>query len=402
MIKRNLNKLDLVFLVGGKGSRISKITKKKPKPLIKFKSKYFFSYLINHYSKYPFEKIFILAGYKGQQISNKFNKKNSNGIEIECIIEKETLGTGGALSQLKFKTSNDLIVMNGDSFIDCNLNNFFFKKEKYSSIFLTKNKNYLSNNTLANLKINNKSFVNFNGKLMNAGIYFLKNHIIKKIPKNNISLENSILKNLIDEKKIKGKVSKSKFIDIGTYKNLNLVKNNFHKQFKRPAAFLDRDGVINHDYGYVNNMKNFDLKLNVIKGLKYLNKKNYNIFIVTNQSGIARGMYTEKDYLIFYKLIKKKFFKKGCFINDMQYCPYLKGAPIKKYNKRSKLRKPENLMIINLMKKWMVDRSKSFMIGDKKSDQQAAKKSKLYFEYCYNSFYDQLKRILIKLNKNKY
>ena len=128
--------------------------------------------------------------------------------------------------------------MNGDSFIDCNLNDFFLKKEKYSSIFLTKNKNYLSNNTLANLNINNKSFVNFNGKLMNAGIYFLKNHIIKKIQKNNISLENSILKNLIDEKKIKGKVSKSKFIDIGTYKNLNLVKNNFHKQFKRPAAFL--------------------------------------------------------------------------------------------------------------------------------------------------------------------
>ena len=86
----------------------------------------------------------------------------------------------------------------------------------------------------------------------------------------------------------------------------------------------------------------------------------------------------------------------------MQYCPYLKGAPIKKYNKRSKLRKPENLMIINLMKRWIVDNSKSFMIGDKKSDQQAAKKSKLYFEYCYNNFYDQLKRILIKLNKNKY
>ena len=105
------------------------------------------------------------------------------------------------------------------------------------------------------------------------------------------------------KKKIKGKVSKSKFIDSGTYKNLNLVKNNFHKQFKRPAAFLDRDGVINHDYGYVNNMNNFDLKLNVIKGLKYLNKKNYNIFIVTNQSGIARGMYTENDYLRQYSIL---------------------------------------------------------------------------------------------------
>ena len=89
MIKRNLNKLDLVILAGGKGTRISKITKKIPKPLIQFKNKYFLSYLINHYSKYPFEKIYILAGYKGEQIFKKFNKKNSNGIEIKCLIEKK-------------------------------------------------------------------------------------------------------------------------------------------------------------------------------------------------------------------------------------------------------------------------------------------------------------------------
>ena len=56
MIKRNLNKLDLVILAGGKGTRISKITKKIPKPLIQFKNKYFLSYLINHYSKYPLKK----------------------------------------------------------------------------------------------------------------------------------------------------------------------------------------------------------------------------------------------------------------------------------------------------------------------------------------------------------
>ena len=88
-----------------------------------------------------------------------------------------------------------------------------------------------------------------------------------------------------------------------------LVKN-FHKQFNQPAAFLDRDGVINYDYGYVHKMSNFDLKLNVIKGLKYLNKKNYNIFIVTNQSGIARGIFTENEYLIFYRSIKEYFLKK--------------------------------------------------------------------------------------------
>ena len=121
-------------------------------------------------------------------------------------------------------------------------------------------------------------------------------------------------------------------------------------------------------------MKRFNLKLNVIKGIKYLNKKNYNIFIVTNQSGIARGMYTEQDYLKFYRSIKKLLFHKKCFLNDMQYSPYLKGAVIKKYNKNSKLRKPGNLMIVNLMNKWIIKKNKSFMIGDQLSDKIAAKK----------------------------
>ena len=399
MIKRNLNKLDLVILAGGRGTRISKFTKKTPKPLIKFKNKYFISYLVNHYSKYPFDKIFILAGYQGNQIFQKFNKKYSNGIEIKCLIEKTSLGTGGALSQLKNMTSNDLIVMNGDSFIDSNIEEFFFKKNKYNSVLLTKNSNYLSNNKLANLKISKNAFVSFNGKLMNAGIYFIKKRIIKKIPRNNISLENDIISTLIEKRLIKGKLVKSKFIDIGTYKNLNYSKNNFHKQFEKPAAFLDRDGVINHDYGYVNNIRNFDIKFNVVKGLKYLNKKNYNIFIVTNQSGIARGIFTEDDYLKFYKKIKEIFFKKKCFINDMQYCPFLKGAKIKKYNKKSELRKPGNLMLINLMKKWTIKKKKSFMIGDKNSDKIAANKSKLFFEFAKKDFYKQIKQTIFKLKK---
>jgi len=399
MIKSKLNKIDLIILAGGRGTRISKLTKKNPKPLIKFKNKHFLSYLINYYSKYPFQKIFILAGYKGQQIFKKFNKKISNGIEIDCIVEKKELGTGGALSQLKKKTTNNLIIVNGDSFVKSDLSDLFINtKKKFNYLYLTKNKNYQSNKILSNLSINNKSFVNFNGNLMNAGIYYLKNTILNKIPKIKIFFKNSIIYDLIKKKKIKGKLNNSKFIDIGTYKSLYFGKKNFHRQFNQPAAFLDRDGVINYDHGYVHNMKNFDLRLNVIKGLKYLNKLNYNIFIVTNQSGIARGMFTEIEYLLFYKSIKEYFFKNGCFINDMQYCPFLKGADIKKYDKSSGLRKPGNLMLKNLMNKWAVKKKKSFMLGDHKKDQLAAKKSNLFFEYAKDDFNSQIRKIIKNIN----
>ena len=400
MIKSKLNKIDLVILAGGRGSRISKLTKKTPKPLIKFNNRHFISYLINYYSKYPFQKIFILAGYKGQQILKKFDKTISNGIKIDCIIEKKELGTGGALSQLKNKTSNNLIIMNGDSFIKTELSDLFInsKQAKVNYMYLIKNKTYKSNKILSNLNINKKLYVNFNGNLMNAGIYYLNNKILNKIPKRKISLENSIIYDLIKKEKIKGKLNNSKFIDIGTYKNLYLGKKNFHKQFNQPAAFLDRDGVINYDHGYVHNMKNFDLRLNVIKGLKYLNRINYNIFIVTNQSGIARGMFTENEYFLFHKSIKEYFFKKGCFINDMQHCPFLKGAVIKKYDKSSRLRKPGNLMLLNLMDKWTVNKKESFMLGDHKKDQLAAKKSNLFFEFAKGDFNSQIRKIIKNLS----
>ena len=75
---------------------------------------------------------------------------------------------------------------------------------------------------------------------------------------------------------------------------------------KKSAAFLDRDGVINYDYGFIYKYENFKLRSGVLKGLKYLKQNKFRVFIVTNQSGIARGLFTEKDLKILHQKIKKK------------------------------------------------------------------------------------------------
>ena len=397
MLKKKIQKLDLVILVGGYGSRISKYTKKIPKPIIEINKRNFLSYIINHYSKYCFENIYLLAGYKGEKIKHLYDDKFFNLIKVNCIIENKRLGTGGALSLLKNKVKNNFILMNGDSFVDIDLS-FLFKHSlhnKYESLmFLIKNFNYKSNNKLANLYIDKNKIVSYGGQYMNSGVYYFKNKILKKIPKKLISLEDSILNELIKNKKVKGKEVKSDFIDIGTYKNLKFAKKSFFKKFIKPAALLDRDGVINHDYGYVHKVKDFKLKKGIIKSINYLNKKNYNVFIITNQAGIARGYYTENEFISFSKKIKEIFFHKNCFINDLHYCPYLKGSKIKKYNKDSLLRKPGNKMIEDLKIKWPIKLKNSFMIGDQLKDQTCAKKSKIYFEYPSKNIFKQVKYII--------
>lgn len=392
-----MQKLDLVILAGGKGKRIKKFLKDNPKPLASINDKTFISYLLNHFSKFNFEKIFILAGYRGNKIIKKYHKKFYNLTEIEVIKEKKPLDTGGALSNLKNKKINDFLLINGDSIFM--VDNFYNLKK--NTIYLTYNINYRSNSKLNGLNIDNNKNIIFSKRsnYMNAGVYFFKKNFLNLIPSEKISLEDKILPKLIDKKKLKGIISDRFFFDIGTPNNFLKSSKLLKSQFKRPAIFLDRDGVINYDKGYTHMYKNFKFKPNVIKALKFLQNKDYYIFVVTNQAGVAKGIFNLNDFFILHKKINNYLIKKKIFINDIRYCPYHPKAKIKKYKKKTFYRKPGNLMILDILKNWDIDLRKSFMIGDKLSDKLAAKKSNIYFEFDENDLYRQSLKIINKFNK---
>ena len=387
-----MKKIDLVILAGGRGTRLGSITDKTPKPLIKINGIPFLQHLINYYSKFDFDNIYIIAGYKGEQIKKEFNNKIFNLIKVTCCVEKKRKDTGGALYEIKNKIQNDFILVNGDSFINVNLQSFFNKKKiNHNYIFLNKNTNYKENKKLINLDINTKKFVVFSekSKLMNSGVYFLKKNILKKIENKKISLENEILSKLIQEKKLKGIKTSEYVIDIGIKKNLKKVESLLLHKLRKPAIFFDRDGVINHDNKYVYKYKDFILKKNIVSFLKGLKK--YYLFIVTNQSGIARGFYKEKDFYLLHKKLKREFIKKNIFFNDVLFCPHHSQGKIKKYKKKCLYRKPGNKMLIKILSSWNIDTKKSFMIGDSKSDEDCAKKTKIKFIYSDNNFSKKIK-----------
>ena len=321
----------LVILAGGKGTRIKKLTN-KPKPLSEFNGIPFLQLVLNHFSKFNISKIFIMVGYKAKYFE-KYNNQIINSVKIKVINEDKPLGTAGSLSLLKNKIKEDFILINGDTICPINLDRFIeSSKKKLIHIALIKNKNYKSNSKLANLSLDEKKIVlqNSKSKLMNAGIMLIKYDFLKKVQKKFLSLENDILPNLIKNKEVSGKVIKSFFLDIGTPSNFNFAKKKLKKYFIKKAAFLDRDGVINKDYGYVHNMKNFHLKSGVIKGLNLLIKKNYYLFLVTNQAGIGKKKFSLKQYLKFNQELKTKMSKKGIYFDTVEFCAYHPQA-INKY-----------------------------------------------------------------------
>jgi len=394
LLNRN-KKVDLVILAGGEGTRIKKFLNGMPKPMIKFNNKHFLNYVINNFSKYNFNKIIILTRYKNNIIHKKYHNKIINFINIECIREKSKMGTGGALNLIKKKV-NDFVLLNGDTLFDINLNDFMnsLNKKNLGTIALRKNNNQKSKK-LNNLIIK-KNHVNYSskGNLMNGGIYFFKKKFLNFITKKKCSLENDVLPKLINDNKINGKIYNNFFIDIGSENFLKIGGKMLLNNFKKKAVFLDRDGVINYDYGYVHSIKKFKFRKGVIKGLQLLTKKKILIFIVTNQAGIGKRKFLMKDFIKLHKFLKIKLLTNNIFINDIRFSPFHKNATLLKFKRDSKFRKPGNLMIESLLKNWDINKKNSFMIGDKKSDYLAAKKSRINFYFAKNNFFKQIKALI--------
>ncbi len=137
---------------------------------------------------------------------------------------------------------------------------------------------------------------------------------------------------------------------------------------KKKAIFLDRDGVINYDKGYVYKIEDFKFVDGIFDVLKAFQEKGYLLFIITNQSGIGRGYYTKEDFEKLTKWMLKELDKKGIKIEKVYFCPH---AP----EEKCYCRKPSTGMFEEAFKEYPIDKNGSWMIGDKHTDMEAAVKA---------------------------
>lgn len=139
------------------------------------------------------------------------------------------------------------------------------------------------------------------------------------------------------------------------------------------VAFLDRDGVINVDYGYVFKRDQFEFIDGLFTICRLLHDLSYELIVITNQSGIARGYYSEQDFLDLTAWMCEQFKKQGVPLLDVFYCPHHPEAAISNYRQNCRCRKPSPGMIEQACEKYPIDLENSILIGDKISDMEAAK-----------------------------
>ncbi|ADP09869.1 Histidinol phosphatase [Erwinia sp. Ejp617] len=141
---------------------------------------------------------------------------------------------------------------------------------------------------------------------------------------------------------------------------------------KVPAIFLDRDGTINVDHGYVSEIDNFEFIDGVIDAMRELKQMGYALVLVTNQSGIARGMFSEEQFMQLTEWMDWSLADRDVDLDGIYFCPHHPEAVVEQLRQSCDCRKPQPGMLLTAQKELHIDMSASYMVGDKIEDMQAA------------------------------
>lgn len=140
----------------------------------------------------------------------------------------------------------------------------------------------------------------------------------------------------------------------------------------RPAVFLDRDGVLIEDTGYPHDPAEVRWVAGAPEAVARLNRAGFLVFVVTNQSGVARGFYPEERVGALHRWMAARLAEAGARVDAWEHCPHHPEAPLPEFRRDCRRRKPAPGMVEDLLAAWPVERAGSFLVGDKPSDMEAA------------------------------
>lgn len=362
-----------VILVGGKGTRLGNLTSKIPKPLLNVGKKPFLSYLIESIVRQGFTDILLLAGYHAAIVQKFVDQYSSSDFNIRCVIESQPMGTGGALQHAKYFLSDNFILLNGDTLFDINLNDFVLSFSKRASVGVALRRvadtSRYGRVVLDGDRITSVQEKGASGEgLINAGIYYLNRHIIDLLPSGASSLENDLFPELLAQHSLYGREFSGVFIDIGIPSDFSLAQKIVPSNQVRPAVFFDRDGVLNKDVNYAFHSEQIEWIPGAKRTIKEFNDAGYYVFVVTNQSGIARGLYCEDDVNTLHAWMQEELRMVGAHVDRFYFCPHHPD-----FNGSCNCRKPASGMLLQAIHEWSIIVENSILIGDHRSDIEAAK-----------------------------
>ena len=389
-------------MAGGKGTRLQSIRKDIPKPMLPVMGKPILEYQIEHLEKYGIRDILLIIGYLGDVIQHYFGDGSRWNVKIRYIVEKEPLGTAGALFYLKEMAVEEFILLLGDLVLDIDYNRLIaFHKRCNADITLFSHPNahpYDSDvlvidkeSKVTKLLLKNERRDGYYHNLVNAGVYCISHKVFDKItaPKK-MDLEREIVAERIREGGVYAYKSTEYIKDMGTpnrwrmvvedVRNGRVEKRNLRN--KQKAIFLDRDGTVNKQKGYIKSAEEFELLPQVAEAVRYINNSVYLAIIITNQPVVARGECSLYELEQIHMKMEMELGREGGYLDDIYYCPHHPDNGFEGEVAELKIicecRKPGIGMIREAAEKYNIDLSQSWCVGDTTVDIQTGKNAGMY------------------------
>jgi D,D-heptose 1,7-bisphosphate phosphatase len=369
------------ILVGGFGTRLGELTRTVPKPLLPVNGAPFLDHLLLEVARHGFTDVRLLAGHLGDQLRTYNGTRSLAGREVQITVhvEAQPMGTAGALLPLAGTTNDTILLLNGDSWCDIDLRAFASSLPDWAVARLALNRTTdLSRFGVVEFddgRITRFSSYGTSAKagFINAGVYLLRRSLIDSIKSTPCSLERDIYPSLAQEGLLAAWRTESLFIDIGIPDDYAVAGELIKRQCTRPAVFFDRDGVLNRDdTGYAHRPEELEWTKNAIEAVRLANQSGWYTFVVTNQSGVARGYYDEDAVRRFHEQMEIELARDGAHIDEFRFCPFHPEGTVPQYRRDAECRKPKPGMLLDLMRAWPIDVPRSILIGDKESDCAAA------------------------------
>ena len=375
--------LQAVILVGGRGTRLGAATDQCPKPLMDVGGRPFLDYLIADLVRHGFTDILLLAGYLAEQLKALEARAATLSCRITCLVEPSPAGTAGALMHAREHLAERFLLLNGDSLFAVNyLDLCVIAPGLPEPVGVVALRRMADTGRYGRVEVNGGTVTDFAEKvsvggpgLINGGIYWLGRSVLEWIEAVPASLERDVLPRLSKAGLLAGRSYDGFFIDIGIPDDLSRAQTLIPQQMRRPAVFLDRDGVLNADTAYPHRPDQIEWTEGAHQAVKSFNDAGYIVFVVTNQAGIAHGLYDEDTVRRLHRWMNTELMRTGAHVDDWRYCPFHPEGKVEAYRRAHPWRKPGAGMLLDLMENWPIDISRSFLIGDRESDLEAARKA---------------------------
>lgn len=370
-------------LVGGLGTRLGPLTAVTPKPLLPCGDRPFLGWLLRELVRFGVTDFLLLTGHLSAEIENAaadIQTALPRAARVTLSEEPIRAGTGGAVFHARDRLAERFLLCNGDSLFDCNIANLLAEA-------VNDGPDVVGRIMLRRLEDASRyGVVDFQdgvvsafrerppagtGGIINGGVYLFHRSLVNDLQPA-CSLEGEVMPALASAGRLRGTLGEGYFRDIGIPDDLARARTEIPALLRRNALFLDRDGVINVDHGYVGSRDRFEWVDGALEAIRYATASGWQVFIVTNQSGVARGYYDEAAVRDLLDWVADEARAAGGTIDDARYCPYHPDGTIETYRQRHPWRKPLPGMLLDLMEAWEIDPARAVLVGDQETDMQAA------------------------------